>query len=105
MHGKAKRVRIEKENTTIIEGAGKKQEIEGRIALAAREGKSERSIRMTLSLVFISPSWRKPRCRVVFHADSASNDLSTCRWYGPSNGAPSDCRRRFRRRPNRVDSG
>ena len=31
MLGKAKRVRIEKENTTIIEGAGKKQEIEGRI--------------------------------------------------------------------------
>jgi chaperonin GroEL len=32
MLGKAKRVRIEKENTTIIEGAGKKQDIEGRIA-------------------------------------------------------------------------
>ena len=32
MLGKVKRVRIEKENTTIIEGAGKKQEIEGRIA-------------------------------------------------------------------------
>ena len=32
MLGKAKRVRIEKENTTIIEGAGKKKEIEGRIA-------------------------------------------------------------------------
>jgi chaperonin GroEL len=32
MLGKAKRVRIEKENTTIIEGAGKRQDIEGRIA-------------------------------------------------------------------------
>jgi chaperonin GroEL len=32
MLGKAKRVRIEKENTTIIEGAGKKQDINGRIA-------------------------------------------------------------------------
>ncbi len=32
MLGRAKRVRIEKENTTIIEGAGKKQELEGRIA-------------------------------------------------------------------------
>jgi chaperonin GroEL len=32
MLGKAKRVLIEKENTTIIEGAGKKQDIEGRIA-------------------------------------------------------------------------
>jgi chaperonin GroEL len=31
MLGKAKRVRIEKENTTIINGAGKKSEIEGRV--------------------------------------------------------------------------
>ena len=31
MLGKAKRVRIEKENTTIIDGAGKKSDIEGRI--------------------------------------------------------------------------
>jgi chaperonin GroEL len=31
MLGKAKRVRIEKENTTIIDGAGKKKDIEGRI--------------------------------------------------------------------------
>src|SRR5437773_3639152 len=31
MLGRAKRVRIEKENTTIIDGAGKKKEIEGRI--------------------------------------------------------------------------
>src|ERR1700726_1146232 len=29
--GKAKRVRVEKENTTIIDGAGKKQDIQGRI--------------------------------------------------------------------------
>src|ERR1700690_2088885 len=32
MLGKAKRVRIEKENTTIIDGAGKKSDIEGRLA-------------------------------------------------------------------------
>ena len=32
MLGKAKRVRIEKENTTIIDGAGKTSDIEGRIA-------------------------------------------------------------------------
>ena len=32
MLGKAKRVRIEKENTTIINGAGKKSEIEARVA-------------------------------------------------------------------------
>src|ERR1700742_1187859 len=31
MLGKAKRARIEKENTTIIDGAGKKKEIEGRV--------------------------------------------------------------------------
>jgi chaperonin GroEL len=31
MLGKAKKVRIEKENTTIIDGAGKKKDIEGRI--------------------------------------------------------------------------
>jgi chaperonin GroEL len=32
MLGRAKRVRIDKENTTIIDGAGKKKEIEGRVA-------------------------------------------------------------------------
>ena len=32
MLGRAKKVMIEKENTTIIEGAGKKQEIQARIA-------------------------------------------------------------------------
>ncbi len=32
MLGRAKRVRIEKENTTIIDGAGKKKDIEGRIS-------------------------------------------------------------------------
>src|SRR6266850_2771191 len=32
MLGKAKNVRIEKENTTVIDGAGKKKEIQGRIA-------------------------------------------------------------------------
>jgi chaperonin GroEL len=32
MLGRAKRVRVEKENTTIIDGAGKKSDIEGRVA-------------------------------------------------------------------------
>jgi len=32
MLGRAKRARIEKENTTVIDGAGKKKEIEGRVA-------------------------------------------------------------------------
>jgi len=35
--------------------------------------KSERSIRMTLSLAFMSPVLRKPRWRVVFRAGSASS--------------------------------
>src|SRR3974390_1837944 len=30
MLGKAKRIRVEKENTTIIDGAGKKEDIQGR---------------------------------------------------------------------------
>ncbi|MDX2156304.1 MAG: TCP-1/cpn60 chaperonin family protein, partial [Hyphomicrobiaceae bacterium] len=32
MLGKAKRVRIDKENTTIVDGAGKKKDIEGRVS-------------------------------------------------------------------------
>ncbi len=35
--GRAKKVKIDKDNTTIIEGAGKKQEIQGRIANIQRE--------------------------------------------------------------------
>ena len=32
MLGRAKKVRIDKENTTIVDGSGKKKEIEGRVA-------------------------------------------------------------------------
>jgi chaperonin GroEL len=35
--GRAKKVKIDKDNTTIIEGAGKKQQIQGRIAVIQRE--------------------------------------------------------------------
>jgi chaperonin GroEL len=35
--GRAKKVKIDKDNTTIIEGAGKKQDIQGRIQLIQRE--------------------------------------------------------------------
>jgi chaperonin GroEL len=35
--GRAKKVKIDKDNTTIIEGAGKKQEIQGRIQMIQRE--------------------------------------------------------------------
>jgi chaperonin GroEL len=38
MLGRAKRVRIEKENTTIIDGAGSKKDIEGRIAQIKARG-------------------------------------------------------------------
>ena len=39
MLGRAKRVRIEKENTTIIDGAGKKDEIQGRITQIRRRSR------------------------------------------------------------------
>src|SRR5437773_2448654 len=35
--GRAKKVKIDKDNTTVIEGAGKKDEIKGRVALIQRE--------------------------------------------------------------------
>src|SRR5215467_11719365 len=35
--GRAKKVKIDKDNTTVIEGAGKKQDIQGRIATIQRE--------------------------------------------------------------------
>src|SRR5262249_42228088 len=35
--GRAKKVKIDKENTTIIEGAGSKKDIQGRIAMIQRE--------------------------------------------------------------------
>jgi chaperonin GroEL len=35
--GRAKKIKIDKDNTTIIEGAGKKQDIQGRIATIQRE--------------------------------------------------------------------
>jgi chaperonin GroEL len=35
--GRAKKVKIDKDNTTVIEGAGKKEDIKGRIALIQRE--------------------------------------------------------------------
>lgn len=35
--GRAKKVKIDKDNTTVIEGAGKKQDIQGRIQLIQRE--------------------------------------------------------------------
>ena len=41
MLGHAKRVRIEKENTTIIDGAGKKTEIEGRCTQIPRADRGD----------------------------------------------------------------
>ncbi len=47
MLGKAERVRIEKENTTIIEGAGEKKQIDGRIA-QIEDRRSGRRVRRPL---------------------------------------------------------
>jgi site-specific DNA recombinase len=42
--------------------------------IAAKEGKSERSIRMTLSLAFIAPPSSSRRSRDVCHAGSELSD-------------------------------
>ena len=42
-------------------------------SLAMREHTSERSIRMTVSLAFVSPTWLKPPWRVASRAGSASS--------------------------------
>ena len=48
MLGRAKRVRVEKENTTIIDGAGQKHDIEGRIQQIKRR-RSRRPPRTTIA--------------------------------------------------------
>ena len=48
-------------------------------SLAMREHKSERSIRMTVSLAFVSPSWRKPHWRVsALSATTAARSAFDC---------------------------
>ena len=58
MLGKAKKVRIDKDNTTIIDGAGKKTDIQGRVA--ARSGPRSRRPPPTTtrrSCRSVWPSW------------------------------------------------
>jgi chaperonin GroEL len=58
MLGRAKKVSISKENTTIVDGAGKKPEIEGRVATRSRR-RSRRPPRTTTvrSCRNVWPSW------------------------------------------------
>jgi hypothetical protein len=42
-------------------------------SLAVREGKSERAIPMTLTLAFLSPSWRRLQWTAAFRAGLASS--------------------------------
>ena len=67
-------------------------------SLASREGKSERSIRMTLSLAFLAPEIVKRQSKDGCRAGLVSSVSSTCRWPGRISGARSDSRRRRRRR-------
>ena len=59
MLGKAKRVRIEKENTTIIDGAGSKKDIEARLAqIQALRSRRPPPTTTRKSCRSASPSWR-----------------------------------------------
>ena len=58
MLGKAKKVRIDKENTTIIDGAGKKKDIEGRVAPDPRADRGDDlRLRQARSCRSGWPSW------------------------------------------------
>jgi chaperonin GroEL (HSP60 family) len=58
MLGKAKRVRLEKENITIIDGAGSKKDIEARIARLRRRLRRPPPTMTRKSCRSVSPSWR-----------------------------------------------
>src|SRR5271166_6470066 len=65
--------------------------------------KSERSIRMTLSLAFMSPVLAEAAIEGRLPRGFSVKRLTDLRCSGPSNGAPSDCRSRSRRRPRPAD--
>ena len=67
-------------------------------SIASREDKSERSIRMTLSLAFLAPEIVKRQSKDGCRAGLVSSVSSTCRWPGRISGARSDSRRRRRRK-------
>ena len=62
--------------------------------LALREDKTERSIRMILSLAFLAPDWSRRQSKGDCHAVMVSNASLTFRWRGRTNGERSDSRRR-----------
>jgi hypothetical protein len=62
-------------------------------SLALREGRTMRSIWMTLSLAFLAPAIVKAAVEGICHAALVSSVSSTCRWHGRISGARSDSRR------------
>ena len=56
--GTAKKVQITKENTIIIDGAGKKKDIEGRVHRFAPRLKRQALTTIVKSCKSVSPSWR-----------------------------------------------
>ncbi len=67
-------------------------------SIASREGKTVRSIRMTLSLAFLAPEIVKAAVEGRCRAASVSSVSSTCRWSGRISGGRSDSRRQHEHR-------
>jgi site-specific DNA recombinase len=66
-------------------------------SLASREGRTVRSIRMTLSLAFLAPEIVKAAVEGRLPRGFGLKRLATCRWPGWISGARSDSRRQRRR--------
>src|SRR3984957_9794550 len=66
-------------------------------SLASREGKTERSIRMTLSLAFLAPEIVKAAVEGRLPRGFGLKRLVDCRWRGRISGAGSNSRRQRRR--------
>ena len=67
-------------------------------SLASRQGKTMRSIRMTLSLAFLAPEIIKAAVEGRLPRGFGLKRSSTCRWPGRISGARSDSRRRRKER-------
>ncbi len=110
MLGRAKKVRIEKENTTIIDGAGKKNEIQARLAqlraqieevdVGLRQGEASRAFGETRRRRRDHPRRRLHRGRSE-RAQRPRRRRGAC---DPGRGRGRHCRRR-RRRPSPCDQG
>jgi len=72
-------------------------------SLAMREHKSERSIRMTVSLAFVSPFLAKAATEGRLPRGFSVKRLTDLPCSGPSNGAQLGCESRFRFEPNSAD--